>query len=538
MPRVEAGAAPRTSGSPARLSGGLDRGTVMVAGVVTVGLIMAVLDTTIVNVGLETLSRDLDVGLGTIQWVSTGYLLSLAAVIPLSGWLTERFGSKPAWIASIALFAVGSAMCALATSAAELIAFRVVQGLGGGMLLPIGFTVIAQQAGPRQVGRALAAIGVPILLAPIFGPIIGGLIVDNAAWQWLFVVNLPIAVVAIALAIAGLARDAGRGDAGAFDWLGAVLLCPGLVGVVFGLSETESHGGIGAPSAVGPIAAGLVLIALFGRHSLRVERPLIDVRLFRSPGFRAAAITTLLLAAALFGTLLVLPLYYQIARGRSALDAGLLLAPQGIGAAVMLPLSGRLTDRFGGGPLALAGAVVIALATVPWVFVTSHTPYGLLAVVLFVRGLGLGMAIQPTTAAAYTLLDSSQIPRATAAINTLRQIGASVGTALLAVVLQHESAVALSAAGSDPDRMLGGLSAAERGRVSGPLATAFAHTLMWAVAMAVAAIVPAVALVRAERASRRRSGDTPVQRDAPVRRREPVRAHRPPSSPSLPKEST
>jgi fucose permease len=186
----------------------------------------------------------------------------------------------------------------------------------------------------------------------------------------------------------------------------------------------------------------------------------------------------------------------------------------------------------------LAGAVVIALATLPWVFVTSHTPYGLLAVVLFVRGLGLGMAIQPTTAAAYTTLESSQIPRATAAINTLRQIGASVGTALLAVVLQHESAVALSAAGSDPDRMLGGLPAAERERVSGPLATAFAHTLIWAVAMAVAAIVPAVALVRAERASRRRSGGTPVQRDVASRRREPVRAHRPPSSPSLPKEST
>src|SRR3954466_10101600 len=190
-----------------RLSGGLDRPTLVVAGVATLGLIMAVLDTTIVNVALDTLSHDLHAPLATIQWVSTGYLLTLAAVIPLSGWITERFGSKRTWIASIALFALGSALCALATSAGELIVFRVLQGVGGGMLVPVGFTLVAQSAGPRRIGRALALVGVPILLAPIFGPIIGGLIVDNAAWQWIFVVNVPIAVVAIAVAARFLRSD-------------------------------------------------------------------------------------------------------------------------------------------------------------------------------------------------------------------------------------------------------------------------------------------------------------------------------------------
>ena len=499
--------APRGTGSVAGLSGGLDRGTIVVAGVVTVGLLMAVLDTTIVNVGLETLSRDLGVGLGTIQWVSTGYLLSLAAVIPLSGWVTERFGSKPAWLASIALFAVGSGLCALATTAGQLIAFRVLQGLGGGMLLPIGFTIIAQRAGPRQVGRALAIIGVPVLLAPIFGPIIGGLIVDDAPWQWLFVVNLPIAAVAIAVAAVVLARDAGRSDAGRLDLAGVALLCPGLVGVVFGLSEIESRGGIDDPVAFGPIAAGLVLIGLFAWHGLRVARPLIDVRLFRSPGFRAASVATLLLAAALFGTLLVFPLYYQVDRGRSALDAGLLLAPQGIGAAMMLPLAGRLTDRFGGGHLAVAGVTVVALATVPWIFVTEHTPYVLLGAILVARGLGLGASVQPTTAAAYAVLDSSQVPRATAALNTLRQIGASLGTTVVAVVLQHESSAALASAGSGAGGMFAQVPDAERARIAGPLAGAFDHTFAWAVAMAAVAILPALALLRTERGSRPASGD-------------------------------
>jgi EmrB/QacA subfamily drug resistance transporter len=485
-----------------RLSGGLDRPTLVVAGAVILGLIMAVLDTTIVNVALDTISRDVHAPLSTIQWISTGYLLSLAAVIPLSGWITERFGSKRTWIASIAVFAIGSGLCALATSAGELIVFRLFQGVGAGMLVPVGFTLVAQSAGPRRVGRAFALVGMPVLLGPIFGPIIGGLIVDNAAWQWIFVVNVPIAVVAIAVAARVLSADAGRADAGALDWAGAALLCPGLAGVVFGLSETETHGGIGHPIAVAPILAGFALIGLFAWHSLRVPRPLIEVRLFRSRGFRAAAIITFLLGGALFGMMLVLPLYYQIDRGASALNAGLLIAPQGIGAAMMLPISGRLTDRLGGGRVVLVGCCVVALATLPLAFVTDHTPYALLGGVLFVRGLGLGSSLQPTIAAAYALLDSAQVPRATAALNTLRQIGGSIGTALLAVVLQHESAAALPSASGGAGALLGTVPAGERAQISAPLATAFGHTFMWAVAMAALAIVPAVALFRAERASK------------------------------------
>jgi EmrB/QacA subfamily drug resistance transporter len=481
---------------------GLDRSTLVVAGVTTIGLIMAVLDTTIVNVALDTLSRDLHAPLMTIQWVSTGYLLSLAAVIPLSGWVTERFGSKRTWIASIVLFAVGSALCAMATSAGELIAFRVLQGLGGGMLVPVGFTLIAQSAGPRRVGRALALVGVPILLGPIFGPIIGGLIVDSAPWQWIFVVNIPVAVVAVVLAARVLQPDAGRADAGPLDWVGVALLCPGLVGIVFGLSETESQGGIDHPIAFAPIVAGLALVAVFAAHSLRVARPLIELRLFRSRDFRAAATTTFMLGAALFGTLFVLPLYYQVDRGQSALTAGLLLAPQGIGAAVMLPISGRLVDRIGGGPVVAAGCTVLALATVPLAFVTDHTPYALLGAVLFLRGLGLGASIQPATAAAYAVLDTSQVPRATAALNTLRQIGGSIGVALLAVVLQHEGAAALSSAGGTGG-ILAPLRPGERARISAPVATAFAHTFVWAAVMALLAVVPAVALLLAERARRR-----------------------------------
>src|ERR1700760_805980 len=223
-----------------RSSARLDRGIIVVSLVVVIGAFMAILDTTIVNVALASLSRELRSPLHTIQWVSTGYLVALSVVIPLTGWASERFGATRLWLAVVALFGLGSALCGLAWSAESLIFFRVLQGIGGGMILPVGMTVMTQAAGPHRIGRVMSVVGVPMLLGPILGPVIGGLIVDNASWRWIFYVNIPIAIVALALAARLLHADAGRADAGRLDWTGFFLLSPGLAGIVFGLSETES----------------------------------------------------------------------------------------------------------------------------------------------------------------------------------------------------------------------------------------------------------------------------------------------------------
>src|SRR5215213_10089306 len=206
----------------------LGREVWIVASVVIVGVIMSILDTTIVNVALETLSRELDAPLNTIQWVSTGYLLALAIVIPLTGWASEHWGAKRVYMTSVGLFGLGSALCGLAWSAESLIAFRVLQGAGGGMIMPVGMSMMAQAAGPHRVGRVMAVVGVPMLLGPIFGPVIGGLLVDNVSWRWIFFVNLPVVVLALALAQRLLTADHGRADAGKFDLLGLLLLSPGL----------------------------------------------------------------------------------------------------------------------------------------------------------------------------------------------------------------------------------------------------------------------------------------------------------------------
>ena len=478
---------------------GLDREVYVVAGVVILGVIMSIFDTTIVNVALETLSRDLKSPLSTIQWVSTGYLLALAVVIPLSGWASERWGAKKVWMVSVSLFGLGSALCGLAWSAESLIFFRVLQGFGGGMILPVGMSVLTQTAGPHRIGRVMSVIGVPMLLGPILGPVIGGVLVDNTSWRWIFYVNLPIVAIALVLAARALKAESGRADAGKLDWLGLLLLSPGAGGIVFGLAESESHGGFGAPIVWGPAIAGALLIAAFVRHALRTPRPLIDVRLFRTPSFAAASMTTFLLGGALFGAMIILPLYYQVARGESALTAGLLMAPQGLGAAMAMPVVGRLTDRIGGGRVAVVGLIIMTLATIPFAFVGAGTSYTLLAVLLVVRGIGLGSTMMPSMAAAYASLTREAVPRATSAINVIRQVGGSLGTAVLAVILQHQIATNLPAGRGAGDGTIARLPENVRERVAAPLADAFGHTFWWAIGMSVLALPAAIVLARTTR---------------------------------------
>ena len=471
----------------------LGREVWLVASVVIVGVIMSILDTTIVNVALETLSRELHAPLSTIQWVSTGYLLSLALVIPLAGWMTERYGAKTVWMTSVALFGFGSMLCGAAWNAESLIVFRVLQGLGGGMIMPVGMTVMAQVAGPNRVGRVMSVIGVPMLLGPILGPVIGGLIVDNWSWRWIFYVNVPIVAVALVLASRILHADHGRADAGRLDTVGLALISPGSALIVYGLSQSETHGGFSAAAVWVPVGIGAVLTALFVRHAWFADRPLIDVKLFKEGAFGAAGAASFMLGGALFGTLLILPLYYQVARGEDALTAGLLMAPQGVGAAMAMPLAGRLTDRIGGGKVALVGIVVMTLGKLPYAFVTDTTPYWLLAGLLVIRGIGLGSSMMPTMAAAYACLKKEAVPRATSALNVTRQIGGSIGTAILAVYLQGQIKDALGAGGSGG----GGLQQiAEPVRLShsAAISEAFANTFLIAILMSVVAIIPIAVL--------------------------------------------
>jgi EmrB/QacA subfamily drug resistance transporter len=495
----------------------LDRAIVLVASVVVLGAIMSILDTTIVNVALATLGRELHAPLSTIQWVATGYLVALAVVIPLTGWASERFGARRLWMTVVALFAAGSALSGLAWSADSLIFFRILQGLGGGMIMPAGMSILAQSAGPQRMGRVMSVVGAPMLLGPILGPVLGGLILEHLSWRWIFYVNIPIGALALVLAWRILPRSQPR-PGERLDVIGLALLSPGLAGIVFGLSETSSQGGIGNAAAWVPIVAGIACVIGFVVHALRMRgRPLLDLDLFRVPGFAAAASTVLLVGAALFGSLILLPLYLQIDRGQSTLATGLLLAPQGIGAALTMPISGRLTDRIGGGRVVVFGLLVMTAATIGLTRLTAGTPFTLTSAILVIRGVGLGCSMMPAMAAAYSTVSRQAVPRATTALNVLQRVGGSIGTALVAVVLENQIRHALPGV-SGVGGAIQPLPSSVLNRVGTPLAHAFAHTFWWATVMTAVAIVPAIVLVLTT------GGPAPEVLDAPADRGSPSRA--------------
>lgn len=431
-----------------------------VATVVVLGALLSILDTTVVNVAIEALARELDAPLATIQWVATGYLLALATTIPLSGWGADRFGARRLFLAAVALFSAGSALCGAAWSAESLIAFRVVQGLGGGLILPAGITLIGQTAGPQRMGRTMSAIGVPMLVAPMLGPLLGGALLDAVSWRWLFLVNLPVGALVLLLAARLLPRDPAPTPAQRLDWRGLALLSPGLAALVYGLAR------IGASAdALLPLLAGTLLVAAFTRHALRRDDALLDLRLLRERTVAAAAATLLLLGGAFLGALFLLPLLFQLARGESAFATGLLLLPQGAAAALTMALAGRLSDRVGAGRVVLAGLLPFALGLAALTRIGPDTGDLALGGALLLFGAGTGATMMPAMTAAYRTLERAQVARATALLTIVQRLGSSLGVALAAVVLGD------------------GRSAAD-----------FAAAFRWPLLLALAAVVPAIVL--------------------------------------------
>jgi EmrB/QacA subfamily drug resistance transporter len=408
------------------------------------GAVMTVLDTTIVAVAINTLGRDFDVSIATIQWVATGYLLALSMVIPLTGWATERFGARTLWFASLTLFLAGSVLSGAAWSAGSLIAFRVVQGIGGGIILPVGQTMLARAAGPQRMGRVMSVVAVPALLGPVLGPVIGGLIVDAISWRWIFYVNLPMGALALFAAWRWLEPDELRRPDAPIDAVGVALLSPGLAAFVYGVSEAANVG-IGGTRAVVGMAVGAALIAAFVVHALRTRHPLLDMRLFADRVFAASSTAMLLFAMTMFAVMLLFPLYEQAVRGLSALDAGLLMAPQGLAAMVAMPVAGKLADVRGPRGLVILGVAATLLGTIAFTQVSADSSQTLIALSLVARGVGMGFIMAPLMAAGYRTLSTDAVARATTTMNIVMRVGGAVGTAVFAVLLQHRLGGAASA---------------------------------------------------------------------------------------------
>jgi EmrB/QacA subfamily drug resistance transporter len=340
--------------------------------------------------------------------------------------------------------------------------------------------MMAAAAGPKRMGRVMSIVAVPAMLAPILGPTIGGLIIQNTSWRWIFYVNVPIGVVAVISALRLL--PAGRATAPrALDFRGLALMVTGVPLLTYGLAEIGTTGTFTSLKVILPCLGGLALMGLFALHALNAQAPLLNLRLYRRPTFSTASVAMFLLGAALFGGMILMPLYWQEIRHESVIDTGLLVGPQGLGAAIVMPLAGKLTDRMGGGPLALFGVLLTTLTTVPFGFIGAHTSVAWLTGAMFVRGMGIGFAFMPAMTAAFAALERSELADATPQLNVLQRVGGSLGTALLAVVLQRALVGVHTLAGA---------------------ASAYGTAFWVATALTAVAVVPCLILMRAERAAR------------------------------------
>jgi EmrB/QacA subfamily drug resistance transporter len=419
----------------------VDPALLKIALILVFGSLAPLLDSTMVNVAIKTLAGDLKSTVSVIQWVITGYVLAMAMAVPVSGWAINRFGGKRLYQFSLILFLAGSILSSLSGNISLLIGFRILQGIGAGLLMPTMTNMLFQLSEDRNMGRMASIASIPIMLAPIFGPVLGGIIVDSLGWRWIFYVNIPVTIVAYLLVLWGIPEDKVSDKKQQFDIFGIMLLSPAFALLIYGISKIASQGGLNNSVVLVPVILGVVLLIAFIAYALSTKNsPVLDLHLFKSRNFTISSILLFMSGIISNGGLLLLPLYYQQVCGKSALSAGLLLIPQGIGMLLSRSQMGKLTDRIGTRPIVLLSLAVTAIGTIPFAFANADTNLVLLAAALLIRGAGLGGVFIPIMVSAYIGLRNAQIPHASIATRIFQTIGSAFGSAILATIVEHQIA--------------------------------------------------------------------------------------------------
>lgn len=402
-------------------------------GVTTIGTFMSILDNNIINVALPTILQEFDASLAMGQLIVTSFMMALAVVIPLSGFLGERIGMKRLYMAVLVLFVVGSALCGLAWNTESLIVFRVLQGLGGGMLQPLGMALVFSIITPLERPRFVALLGVPTLLAPMIGPSVGGYIVEYLSWRAVFLINVPFGILAILLGLRLLKETTikaeTRLDAQGFAFAALAFPC-----LLFAFSRATDLGWT-SPVVLALFGVGFLSLAIFIRTELRHHDPMLRLSLFKHPMFRLSLMVQWVGIFSLFGLNVVIPLYLQRVHGMSPAEAGLILLPMGIVAFATMNVSGRLYNRVGPRPLVMFGLAIMALTTLGWSVLDESASDLVLVLLVAARGLGMGFFGQIVQIVAYNTVPLGELPRATSLVTTFQRLTTAFSTATLTSVL-------------------------------------------------------------------------------------------------------
>lgn len=442
--------------------------------ILVIGSITPMLDSTMVNVAIKSITADFKGTMTVVQWVITGYMLAMGIATPISGWANDRFGGKRVYIFSLIAFFAGSVLTAFSWDIGSMIVFRLIQGLGAGLMVPTTLNLLVQISGGKQLGQLMSYISIPSALGPILGPVLGGVIVNSLGWRWIFYVNVPVILIAILLAAKGLPKDKLSGHKGALDWIGISMISPAFAILIYGISQISSYGGIASSAVFAPLMIGIVLMAAFVVYALRKKStPVVDIRLFRSRNFSVCGILFFLSGLIINGSMLLFPLYYQQVRGESAFYAGLLLIPQSIGMLATQSWFGTLTDRIGSRWIVLASLIITVLGTIPFAFADGSTNQVLLAAALLIRGAGIGGLLIPIMASAYIGIEENHVPDASTATRILQTIGGAFGPAILATVVQTQLTVHQTMKAAQAE------------------AEAYNAAFRWSIAFAAVAVIPA-----------------------------------------------
>ncbi|MFC5471786.1 DHA2 family efflux MFS transporter permease subunit [Cohnella suwonensis] len=415
---------------------------------IIVGIFMVILDTTAVNVALPVLGEDFHESLSVVQWTITGYALAQAAVIPLAGWMSDRYGAKRIFVSSLVLFVLGSILCAFATTAEQLIAFRVFQGLGGGMVVPIAFAMTYRLSPPEKAGSILGMMGIPILLAPALGPIVSGYLVDYVNWQWIFLINVPIGILGFILCVVKLPRFPVKASASLDFW--GILLGPlAFAGLSYGISE-GGESWTSTETIVG-LSGGAVALVLFVIVELtRKKEPLLELRVFKSSLFSRGIVAQWVLQFVMFGVIFMIPYFMQRLMGMSAFHAGIWTLPQALAAAAFMPVGGRLYDRIGARPLVITG---LTLVTVGAFLISRIDPGDSAWSFLFPRallGMGMGLSFLPLNTYLIQSAPSDLVSRVTSLTSAAQQVVTSFAVAGLTTIIANRT-VHYVGQGNKPD---------------------------------------------------------------------------------------
>lgn len=404
---------------------------------VVIGAFMAILDTSIVNVAITKMMNVFGTDQTGIEWVSTAYSLTLGVVTPLSGWLGARFGLKRIYIVALTVFTLGSVLCAFAWSLDSMIAFRVIQAIGGGLIMPAVNAVLIQLVPRERLGAASGIFGLTILLAPAIGPTLGGYLVEYIDWHWIFTINLPVGILGIIMAYF-LVPNLPRYKVGSFDWLGAGLISVGLLSLLLALTEGQSWGW-GSLPIVMLFYTCVSMLGFFVWHQLTTPHPLLNLRLFRFPSFTLGNLIIIAVTIGLFGGLFYLPLFLQAVRGLGAFQAGLILFPPALVAGVLLPIAGILYDRIGPRVMVPVGLLILAYATSLFRHLTLDISLTTIIVWNSLRSVGQAFALIPVSSASISEIPPQMAGQAAAISNVIRNVASSFGVTMTVLIANHAS---------------------------------------------------------------------------------------------------